>query len=509
MISCGKLASISTLILILFVSSNAQWLDDVLTESDWEYLYSDGSYDYNSYLILKDISLGMISADTADLAVNTLALTNSQSSYNGPFWSLNNEILSTSKLYSNEIRPGKLNWQIGNKYLDNQNIGYIHIAPSYNIISLDYKSSYENNTWTTDHRSFKISLPEFELTAGNYWPRIGMGLAIGRYDFRPIRYGSGHQKHDDLIFPVNSYYNGLYVKGANFDFLYSLKSYDSLDKAFLGSAIHANSGNFNLGLAAARTELKSEAGKRYLNSGSIFMSNASLGLGAEAGYGESGGGAIIQYYKNDLSGKCWHYGKSFVNLQSSSYANPDYISYEDDYSGVSFRQPQSGETGAYLSRRLAINGLDIKVSSEIWKPGNKRLLKSENTAILRYDLNHSFRIGSGISRKDYHDGPKNLIRSSLSYIGPVNAIFDIKFQWNDKELENQNSKYFLYLSTPLDRDIVFSGRIRSSFNGKLDYYIEEKTFLTAGFSSKITYRWNSSYKGKLGAFYLIIEGRLD
>lgn len=481
----------------------SQWLDEIQTESDWEDSYNAGYYDYNTYQIYSELGDGPAMNDTADYVAG--ALGNPLSEIESP-WS--NPHLQDSDTIMSPQMP-RIYFRASQKILESDNNGYTLISSRQGDISLLYKGRNESNSWNTERRYISYNDDKFKIILGNYSPDIGLGLGIGRYDYRPLAYQSTTFGGEDFLFPDNSYYNGAdIIYGNHLNLLYSRKKYNSGSKNFAGGSFSYNLNEIKLGLTASSTILSSSAGLRNLGAGSIFFSDKAIGLKTELGYAESGIGFCLQYRRAGSDIRLWHYDKSFLNLQSSAPAHSDYISYNDENLNLSFRQPQAGESGAFLARRISFRKIGLFLSTEVWKKSPADDVALENAVSARYLINEHFdafskyaeRIGTSYGRK--------LLEGGVNFHRRLNIGILTAFWIEGGQIINSKSLNHIYLSLHVHSRINIAGRMRWKMNGDFDYFVEEKTMVAAKLSIKATYRWRDSYQNQMGPFYILLESSL-
>jgi hypothetical protein len=495
----------AVVIAVLFSASPvfSQWMDEIQTESDWEGEYNDGYYDYNTYQIYRELGEGAGIDDTADFIAGVLG--NPLSEIESPWPAPNIQDLDT--IISPQLP--QVYFRSGQKIFENDNNGYTAISSNSGNISLSYKGRNESNSWNTDRRYISFDDDKSKITLGNYSPDIGLGLGIGRYDYRPLVYQSTALGGEDFLFPDNSYYNGAnIIYGDHLNLLYSRKKYNNANKNFAGGSFSCNLNDIKLGLTAGSTILSSSTGHRTMGAGSIFLSHKTIGLKTELGYAESGIGFCLQYRREGFDIRLWHYDKSFLNLQSSAPAYSDYISYSDENLKLSFREPQAGENGAYLARRIALNKIGLFLSTEIWKRSPADEVALDNVVLARYLIREYLDVFSKYAQRFGSSNGRTLFEGGMNFhrrftIGVLTSI------WIEGgHVINSKSLNHIYCSMPIHSRIVIAGRLRWKMNGDFDYFVEEKTMIAAKLWMKLTYRWADSYHDHLGPFYIVLESSL-
>jgi hypothetical protein len=489
------LAAILPLTLLPY-RAEAQLLDQIQTESDWETLLDQGYIDYNSYQLYREMAEGTEIKDTSDY-IQT-AMGNPLSDFISPEGTGESMEKSGSTL-------GHYRFRTGQKVQEKNSSGYILLSSSKQNAKVEFKGRNDNDSWQTDRRSINLADDIYNVTIGNYTADIGSGLGIGRYDYRPV----GIPKDSlapDFLFPDNSYYNGARIDINNrYTFLFSSKKYLSIQKRFLGGAASFINSDYRIGVTAAATSLSSGGNHRSLGEGSIFLTNPDMGLSFEAGYAESGAGIVSQFHRNGYDVKFWHYDDSFVNLQCSAMAYPDYTGFQDENYPITFRQPQSGESGLSLRRGLMLGRLYLIGLSSLWKrsPGDPAAL--DNTLGARLSLGDYWDFNGRYSERTGHLPGRTLSELGSDFQSWFQASALISL-WYDGDGSNRDRSFAqIYVSFPLKSSFSASGRLRSHFDGKLEYFVEERTVIANRLTLKATYRWQDSYERQGGPLYLVME----
>jgi hypothetical protein len=494
--------------LIIFVSeSRAQWLDRIQTDSDWEYLYYDGFYDYNTFQLYRELGEGMAIRDTAEYVASTLGNPLSDVAAGprqyGPRPLYANA--DSADVLSNHLPRLKL--QTGQKFQEGRNSGYILASLLAGNLSMSFKGRNKMEKWQSERRTISYFSHDYDISLGNYTADIGSGLGIGRYDYRPISYESHLSQLEDFLSPDNSYYNGVkFTYEDRIVALYSQKKYNGASKRFAGGSAAFVRNDYEIGVTLSGLSLSSAAGKKTMAAVSAFLSRPQLGFKTEIGYAESGAGVCFRLRRSRFDIRLWHYDPSFVNLQSSAPAHPDYLPFHDDRYELSFRQPQAGESGLFAERDVTLGRVAVTGFSEIWKKSPHddvamnhtllgRLRLDENTAI---DMKYSNQRNSGYQRTLLECG------SSFTRGFIISAYSSL---WIERErIQKARTIAWLYGSLPLPaRSARISGRLRWNFDGELDYIIETVALIYNQISLKGTYRWQHSYGNNLGPLYLVME----
>ena len=495
-----------TVIIALLISASpvfSQWLDEIQTESDWEDSYNAGYYDYNTFQIYRELGDGVSIDDTAGFIAG--AMGNPLSEIESPWPNAN--LHDSDTILSAQIP--RVYFRAGQKILENNNNGYTLISSSSGNISLSYKGRNESGSWNTERRYISLDGDKFKITLGNYSPDIGLGLAIGRYDYRPLAFQSTALGGEDFLFPDNSYYNGAdIIYGNHLNLLYSRKKYNEGKKDFAGGSFAYDLNDIKLGLTASSTILSSSRGHRTLGAGSIFLSHKTIGLKSELGYAESGIGFCLQYRRQGFDIRLWHYDKSFLNLQSSAPAHSDYISYYDENLNLSFRQPQAGENGAFLAGRISFKKIGLFLSTEVWKKSPADDVALDNAVSVRYLINEHLDAFSKYAERIGSSNGRTLLEGGVNFHRRLNIGILTAFWIEGGQIINSKSLNHIFLSLPVHSRINIAGRMRWKMNGDFDYFVEEKTMVAAKLSIKATYRWRDSYQNQMGPFYILLESSL-
>jgi hypothetical protein len=490
------LAAVLPLILLSY-PANAQWIGQIQTESDWETLLEQGYYDYNSFQLYRDLAEGEATQDTIGYIQN--ALGNSLSDLISPI------SVSTLKHAGTGFESRNIQFRSGQKIQDGRNTGYYLLSSSYQDFEVEYKGRNENSAWKTERRSLSYSNDNVGLIVGNYAADIGLGLGIGRYDYRPVLVPKDSIK-SDLLFPDNSYYNGAKIEINNrFTIMFSSKSYLSVHKNYWGGAITQPVGNSILGLTGGATHLSSNGKKRTLGASSVFYSNSEKGFSSELGYGESGAGLVCDFRKRNFDIKFWHYSNSFINPQSSGMANPDYIIFNDNRFPVSYRQAQTGESGLSVQRSLSIGTLQLAGWGSAWKRSPHDPISLDNSLGARLALGDKVSLNARYAERFGRVSGRTILEAGSSYHEGFEVSGLVSYWIDGNHADNSKSFAHIYISVPIKNRLLANIRLRSHFDGKIEYFIEEKTTITDRFSLKATYRWQDTWGRESGPLYIVME----
>jgi hypothetical protein len=494
-------AAIASLIMMAGTIAFAQWYDEIQTDSDWESAFREGFYDYNTYQIYREIVESGDITDTSDFII---------SAFGNPPGEIIKYPHYTERLNvkspANEKRgylPDRL--RFGRKVHDGDNVGYISVSRDRGIISGRLKIRDENGIWKADRRTIVYDKGKFQVTLGNYSVKAGCGLGIGRFDYRPVSYEKTISSHRDILFPDNSYYNGLKIAHGNLTLLYSIKRYADVRKSSAGGYWVTDIGGFSAGVTGSGTILSSDAGELVMGAGSLFFEDKARKFQAEIGYAESGGGLCLRARGADYDIRAWHYDDSFVNLQSSGFAQPDYESYSDERYELSFRQAQKGETGLFLKRHIYISGAKITGISEVWKKSPAHDIAVENYIYLNREFSSGLMIDTRYNDRRGRGSDKTVLSAKAALRREYRIEISGSLRVDDGKTDKERSRYSLFVAVPVESRLELSGRIRRDFLGAFDCFLEQKSILIEGLSLKTSYRWKEEYDSDLGPFYVTME----
>ncbi|UCE65996.1 MAG: hypothetical protein JSU85_14250 [Candidatus Zixiibacteriota bacterium] len=496
-------------IFLLFPSlASAQWISDIKTESDWEYYFINGYIDYNSYQLLREIAEGVDVEDTSEFIFSTLGIS--------PVELMDRfEISETKKIENEKSRSQKpaARWsgrfRLGNKIQDHANESFLLTSARSGKMELYLKlRNDDRGKAATERRSFKIKNDKYSITLGNFTADIGCGLSLGRFDYRPVSLESDEEELNQFLFPDNSFYNGAKAEFLErHTIIYSVKKYDDVYKNTFGSALSTKLYTAQIGITGSFTRLSSGSGSNTLSVGSIFIDLEENGARGEIAYGESGPGACIQVARPDYVLRGWYYDDSYVNLQSSGFSHPDYQSYTDYRSEISFRQPQRGETGFYARKHIRYKMFEFRNAAEFWR--------NPRTDYINYSNSFQTRIfvSSGIkslirytiySKKDFY---RNKIESGINIFKKYNIEARVLLSVENESVANEDSRFYVMSSFPLTQNVSLAGRLRWRFNGEFDYFIEDRILLRDRLFLKATYRWKEDLEKDLGSLHVFLENR--
>jgi len=494
--------------LFIHVPASAQWVSDIKTESDWEYYYINGFIDYNSYQLLREIAEGTDIDDTLEFITSTLGISPVELSEISALPGTRKT--EYESLYSREsIARWSGRLRLGSKIQNETNESFLLASVRSGKMDVYLKlRNDERGKVLTERRSFKIKKDNYSITLGNFTADIGCGLGLGRFDYRPLSLESDEDEFNQFLFPDNSYYNGIKAEYLeNHAIIYSVKKYNDVYKNTLGSLLSTKFHSVKIGITGSFTGLSSDSDTEILGVGSIFINLEEDGTRAEVAYGESGPGACIQVAKPGYVLRGWYYDDSYINLQSSGFSHPDYRSYTDQRSEISFRQPQSGETGFFVRKKITYRNIEFRNAAEIWKNPRTNYISYSNsfqtrifissgiTSLIRYTI---------YKKREYYRGK---IESGVNMFKKYNIDARVIMSVENESIVNNDSRFYIISTFPLTQNITLAGRLRWRFNGEFDYFIEERLMLGDGLFLKATYRWKEDLEKDLGSLYVFLENR--
>jgi len=503
-----NLKTLTAIFLIIPSSALAQWLSDIKTESDWEYCFLNGFIDYNSYQLLREIAEGAEVKDTSEFIISTLGISSIELTeiY---------EISDTRKTGNEKWYPPKtgLPWsgrlRFGNKIQDRYNESYMLVSARSKDTNIYLKiRNDDKEKLATERRSFEINRDNYSVTLGNFAADIGCGLSLGRFDYRPVSLESDESELNQFLFPDNSFYNGVKAEFLrSHSIVYSIKKYNDLYKNTLGTSLSAQLRSFRIGIVGAFTRLSSGSYIRTLAVGSVFIDLGEIGAKAEIAYGESGPGACVQVAKPDFFLRGWYYDESYINLQSSGYSHPDYQSYPDYHSEISFRQPQRGESGFFVRKKIKYKNLEFKNAAEFWRNPRTDYINCTNSFQTRIFVSPDIRSLMRYSMYDKNNKYQSKIESGIQILKSYDIEARVLLVYESKTIIEEDSKFYIMTSFPLTKSMSLAGRMRWRFDGEFDYFIEERLVLNNGLFLKATYRWKENRKKDLDSLYVFLENR--
>lgn len=495
-----------TIVVLPAGSSLAQWYDRIQTESDWEAFFRDGYYDYNSYQLYRELVEGEVLADTSEYVISALGNTTVEVTARS-IYSKTDLIYSQKTPTEIHDAPGiPFDFRAGRKISEKGDEGYLSLQRLSSDFDARLKLRDDEGEWRADRRSLDFKSGRLNVTVGSFTPRAGCGLGIGRFDYRPVSYDAEKSPDRGFLFPDNSYYNGLLIMyGRDHQLLYSTKRYDDLTKNSVGGSTSIRLADYRLGMTASGTILSSGGVRRILGAGSVFLIGERAGLRSEIGYGESGAGfcAQIRRRKHDIG--FWHYDDSFVNLQSSAMAHPDYESFTDSRFELAFRQPQKGETGLFASRKSDLGRIEAQGALELWKKSPDRNVAMEGSLRARARFFRDMVVYTFLSERRGATANRSLVEFGAGRHAKTEYGIMASLWLQDRKIHKRKTKYFVHFSIPLKTRFLIGGRLRWNAEGEFDYFIEEKTVIAGYLSIKATYRWKDSYGSDLGPLYMIVE----
>ena len=480
----------------------AQWVDQIQTESDWETLYNQSYFDYNTYQLYRELAEGSIVTDSADFfqAVlgNPVLEILAGAGESNP--AITSEDTADQHAFGMRIRGGQ---KIRSGESNN---GYILFSGSKENAAFELKGRKGESGWEIERRWMRWCDGRSGVTVGNYDTDIGLGLSIGKFDYRPITGVSDSMKQpDDFVFPDNSFYNGIKIHYNRSSAMFSARRYPDLDKRFLAAAMTANYEDVTLGISGAGTFLNADGYERTLGSTSLFFADPDRGIRTELAYAESGIGTALRLQRGGFNCAVWHYDDSFLNLQSSGIARPDYDRFENSHFIEAFRQAQAGETGFYAQKGLTIGRLGLGAAAEIWKSSPHERLSLDNLISARYSVLDGIDLDARSSGRTGAVKERVLTEFGTSLIRPFRVEARAAV-WSERGRTIKTRSFcYIFCSVPLKAMSLLNGRFRAHFDGDIDYFVEEILNLSDGLLMKVTYRWQESYQGAVGPLYLVLE----
>jgi hypothetical protein len=503
-----NLIKLPYLLIMIPAAVSAQWIGDIRTESDWEYYYLNGYIDYNSYQLLREIAEGADISDTLEFISSTLGISPVEllEYYDIPGPSrLVDE--SSSPANSAGLWSGRL--RLGSKIQDERREDFLSASARSDKAHVYLKLRNDGNgRLEPERRIVELNGNDYSITLGNFTNNIGCGLVLGRFDYRPVSFDSDEGELDQFLFPDNSYYNGVKAElFENHTIVYSIKKYNDVYKNTFGSMLSAKLPWAKIGIAGSAARLSSNEGARTLGAGSVFIDLYEYDTKAEVAYGESGPGAAVQVSRPDYLLRGWYYDESYINLQSSGFAHPDYLPYTDDYSELSFRQAQRGETGFYARKRIRLKKVDLRGAVEFWNNPRNDLINYNNFIQSRLFISENVETLLGYVL-DYKNGiNRNKIESGLRIIRDFEFDMRVLTSFENRSIAKDDSRFYILGSIPLTTRVALAGRLRWRFDGEFDYFIEERAVLNERLYLKATYRWKEDSGKELGSLYAFLENR--
>jgi hypothetical protein len=454
-------------------------------------------------LLYKDFTDGFLVADTVVYlsAIGGNPLTEFDAAEDFPIFTQETYAIAADSAELGIIENNRPLWRIKTGYQNRASVdNSCFIAQSESDdAELFYKGQKRDSKYSAERRSLKLKGGSWNVTLGNYTADIGAGIGIGRYDYRPL---SNPDDESDIIYPDNSYYNGLKVEYLNkASILYSAKKYSNLYKAFYGAAVSTDIRECNIGISAAATCFS--AGNRDLNlgSGSIYIVDNRRRLKMEAAYAESGIGFFAESILHSFKLKGWYYSDSYLSPQSSGYAYPDYKSFKlfDDYS---FRQTQAGESGFYIGRLTQVKKIIFRSAVESWIVSKPSV---DISCAARYPLSDNFYLSARISGRGgaIKDRYQYEMELACRRIVELKGLSTVRI--SSGQVDHHNSFSQIYIMFPAGVTTFVGGRLRFRYDSNFEFFFEEKTVIGDSINLKATYRWRETDGQRLGPFYLVAE----
>jgi len=482
--------------------SHSQWFSQIRTESDWETLYNRSYFDYSTYQLYRELAEGAIITDSVGYFRGVLGNPVLDILGTTP-----NNFPSASFPDATPKRDMSLYFRSGLRIYNNAaNSSYLLLSGSDDVSAYELKGRKEKNNWEMEKRSLSWRNGWYAATLGNYDMDVGLGLSIGRFDYRPVAgIPDTAEQSDDFLYPDNSYYNGIKIEHGKGSILYSSKRYPGLDKRFVGGALSRDFEGAIIGISGGGVFLKANGYARRMGTISAFLIDSERGVQSEAAYSEAGVGVAARVKKSGYDIAMWHYDDSYLNLQSSGIARPDYHRFEDSHFVEEFRQAQAGESGLSAQKNLALGRCALGLATEIWKQSAHGGISLDNLIYSRYGIRDNVWLNARFSSRG-----GQIEERFLSELG-ANAEWPIPIQttvslWSERsKIIDAKSFYYIFFSIPLKTGFLFNARFRTYFDGDHDYFLEEVLNIGNVFRAKTTYRWQRSYSGDIGPLYFVLE----
>jgi hypothetical protein len=477
-----------------------QWIDQIQTESDWEELYRQGYFDYSSYQIYRELAEGAEVVDTTEYL---------KAAQGSPILEITRGALSGVKpeFEGDSIEEfRRLFFRAGRRIYDGDNSGYFMISHQRDSLAMLYKARDDGNHWSTERRSLNLGLAGGTLTLGNFANNIGLGLAIGRFDYRPRGGAADTAAYtDDFFYPDNSLFNGLKINLGQSQAILSSKKYPGLIKDMAGIASAIRAGENIIGAAFAGTRLRAGGYSRTMGVASVFFERPDLE--SEIAYGESGIGAAARLFRSRYNLTLWHYEDSFLNLQCSGPASHDYTLFFNPHFNETFRQTQSGESGFLLQGVLLDRGALVTAATETWKRADTARVSSDNSVTTRFAPYDNVILSARLGERFGGVGRRLLSEVYTEVRRPLE--FSVKVSvWSERgKAINEKSFCHAFMRYPILANARLGGRIRFHFDGAFDFFVEEEAFIGEKLRLKATYRWRDSYDDA-GPLYIVMESIL-
>lgn len=485
----------------------SQWVDQVRTESDWELLYNQGYFDYNTYQIYRELAEGISVNDSTDFFRAAMGNSLLESIGKADARELAKSDLDTSSRQALGLRV-----RTGNRVESSgKGSSYLFLSGARDDAAFVLKGrkgdgESKRSDWEIERRSLNWSRGQTNVTLGNYDTNIGLGLGIGRFDYRPIS-GISDTSHeqDDILYPDNSFYNGIKAEYRGGTAIFSAKRYPGLEKRIIGAAYAARFGDIAAGVSGAATYLDAGDHKRTMGAMSFYLIDPERGVRSEVAYAESGIGAALRVRRNGFDIAIWHYDRSYLNLQSSGIARPDYVRFEDSHFPEIFRQTQSGETGLYGQKGITLGRFDFGAATEIWKTSLNNGVSLDNLLLARYRIDDGIAVDTRLSSRSGPAGERTISEFGININRRLVARTKVSVWSEAGRSIDARSFCYIYGAINVKAGFFLAGRYRAYFDGDTDYFIEEALSVSDGIILKTTYRWQESYQGEIGPLYLVLE----
>jgi hypothetical protein len=467
----------------LVSSSSASWVYDVECLDDIYQTYYQGEIDYDVFSMLVDsYDLGGLKLEDLE-AVGAFERTDITSMA---------KTLPDNKFWFWLLTPqkGKVGFRRYSRDFDKvTGMYFLDLQLQSARLQAETKSSDGEYSW--GKRSLFLTSGPLKMTIGNYVVSEGLGLAVGRLDYRP---SAGFSNDDgDFMYPVNSYYNGLKlaVKNGNLGerFYYSYKKYGGARKIFAGSGIVFQKNNLTAGISLGlnRFDNIDVVDKRYAIGLNLKIENQLYSLAGEYANVKKSGGLFLRGLRrfNDIviRTEFWQYGDGFDNYNCSGPSASDYRSFYPGGQGLGFRSAQAGETG------LAIDFIKkyLSLGFQIWRQSLKEQANSSFNLRLSGPLPNNlkamlqtvsvFKDQNGylwLKTSIMHDEKQLLERAGL------------KFYFMEKaKIVKVKSYSFIDISYGFKEYLNIFLRHRTYFNGRTRWYFGEELTFASGINISV------------------------
>jgi len=242
-----------------------------------------------------------------------------------------------------------------------------------------------------------------------------------------------------------------------------------------------------------------------MGTGSVFMMNDSLGIMSEIAYAESGMGFYFKLVSDGFDIRLWHYDKSYLNLQSSGYAYPDYLTFDDESSGLSYRQTQAGESGFLFKKSIAVGRLSVVGLSEFWKRASDGIIGRDYSLAGRFFPVANRYLFGRLSGRATPDSERKIVEVGAGSISKfrIMALTSLYFE-HDRAIQSRSFSQ-LFCSVMVAEALSLGARIRLKHDGNHEYFTEERISFISNTILVATYRWDDDTDNGVGPLYITLE----